>query len=184
MQRCNHYASQFYKLVFSDSDLKKLAPSKLEIGTYTTDPVKLVSSCTFYVVHSDTSDHKKWHFMWQVMMAVFYYLMPLHLHLAWSSHTLDWTIYPLEPAWLQAVPTTQRKLSARWPYMYPRRNAWHPINQVVSKLIMRKEHILQAYPEDIFLDHLATYMLIQTSLPSRLHADWCQYISKNHSSKR
>ena len=30
------------KLVFKDPDLKKLAPSNLEIGTYTTDTVKVV----------------------------------------------------------------------------------------------------------------------------------------------
>ena len=43
-----------YKLVFQDPDCKKLAPSKLEIGTYTTDIVKLVGSCIFYLVHPDT----------------------------------------------------------------------------------------------------------------------------------
>ena len=31
--------------------MKKLAPSKLEIGTYTTDTVKVVYSCNFYLVH-------------------------------------------------------------------------------------------------------------------------------------
>ena len=43
-----------YKLVFHDPDLQKLAPSKLVIGTYTTDTMKLVCSCTFYLVHPDT----------------------------------------------------------------------------------------------------------------------------------
>ena len=43
-----------YKLVFQDLDCKKLAPSKLEIGTYTTDTVKLVGSCMFYLVHPDS----------------------------------------------------------------------------------------------------------------------------------
>ena len=43
-----------YKLVFKDPHCKKLAPSKLEIGTYTTDTVKLVGSCVFYLVHPDT----------------------------------------------------------------------------------------------------------------------------------
>ena len=46
-----------YKLVFNDLELKKLAPSNLEIGTYTTDTVKIVGSCLFYLVHLDT---KKW----------------------------------------------------------------------------------------------------------------------------
>ena len=43
-----------YKLVFQDPNCEKLAPSKLEIGTYTTDKVKLVGSCMFYLVHPDT----------------------------------------------------------------------------------------------------------------------------------
>ena len=34
-----------YKLFLHDPELLKLAPSKLEIGTYTTDTVKLVGSC-------------------------------------------------------------------------------------------------------------------------------------------
>ena len=40
-----------YKLVFHDPDYEKLAPSKLEIGTYTTDEVNLVGSCMFYLVY-------------------------------------------------------------------------------------------------------------------------------------
>ena len=43
-----------YKIVFQDHDCKKVAPNKLEIGTYTTDTVKLVGSCMFYLVHPDT----------------------------------------------------------------------------------------------------------------------------------
>ena len=38
----NIMPASVYKLVFQDPDCKKLAPSKLEIGTYTTDTVKLV----------------------------------------------------------------------------------------------------------------------------------------------
>ena len=34
--------------------MKKLAPGKLEIGTYTTDTVKIVGSCRFYLVHPDS----------------------------------------------------------------------------------------------------------------------------------
>ena len=42
------------RLVSKDQDIKKLAPSSLEIGTYTTDTVKIVGSCMYYVVHPDT----------------------------------------------------------------------------------------------------------------------------------
>ena len=34
-----------YRLVFQDPNMKKLSPSNLEIGTYTMDTVKIVSSC-------------------------------------------------------------------------------------------------------------------------------------------
>ena len=43
-----------YKLVFNDPELKKLAPSTLEIGTYTSNTVKIVGSCLFYLVHPHT----------------------------------------------------------------------------------------------------------------------------------
>ena len=43
-----------YTLVFQDPDCKELAPSKLEICTYTTNTVKLVGSCMFYLVHPNT----------------------------------------------------------------------------------------------------------------------------------
>ena len=49
----NIMAASVYKLVFHDPDLQKLAPSKLEVDTYTTDTVKLVGSHTFYLVHPD-----------------------------------------------------------------------------------------------------------------------------------
>ena len=50
----NIMPASVYKLIFHDPDLQKLAPSKLEIGTYTTNTVKLVGPCTFYLVHPDT----------------------------------------------------------------------------------------------------------------------------------
>ena len=57
MQTCvdvNIMPASVYKLVFKDTDLKKLAPSILENGTYSTDTVKIVGSCVFYLVHPDT----------------------------------------------------------------------------------------------------------------------------------
>ena len=44
-----------YKLVCKDPDCKKLAPSsKLHIGTCTTYKIKVIGSCTLFVVHPDT----------------------------------------------------------------------------------------------------------------------------------
>ena len=34
--------------------MKKLTPSTLQVGTYTTDSVKIVGSCKFHLVHPDT----------------------------------------------------------------------------------------------------------------------------------
>ena len=42
-----------YRLVFKDQEIKRHGPSSLEIGTYTTDTVKIFASCMFYLVHSD-----------------------------------------------------------------------------------------------------------------------------------
>ena len=50
----NIMPASVYKLIFHDPDLRKFAPSKLEIGTKTTNIVKLVGSCTFYLLHPDT----------------------------------------------------------------------------------------------------------------------------------
>ena len=50
----NFMPANVYKLVFYDPELKKLASSNLEIGSYTTDTVKIVGTCLFYLVHPDT----------------------------------------------------------------------------------------------------------------------------------
>ena len=50
----NRMQASVHKLVSQDPDCKKLASSKLEIGIYTTDTLKLVASCVFYLVHPDT----------------------------------------------------------------------------------------------------------------------------------
>ena len=55
----NLMAASMYQLVFNDAKLQKLAPSKLQVGTYTTDIVKIVGSCMFYLVHPDTKKLKE-----------------------------------------------------------------------------------------------------------------------------
>ena len=46
--------ASMYQLVFNDTKIQKLAPSNLQVGTYTTETVKIVGSCMFYLVHPDT----------------------------------------------------------------------------------------------------------------------------------
>ena len=50
----NIMPASVYRLVFKDPEMKKLTHSSLEIGTYTTDTVKIVGSCMFNLVHPDT----------------------------------------------------------------------------------------------------------------------------------
>ena len=46
----NIMLASMYKLVFKNPDLKRLAPSTLEMGTYTAYTVKIIGSCFFYQV--------------------------------------------------------------------------------------------------------------------------------------
>ena len=50
----NVMPANVYQLVFNDPNMKKLVPSKLQVGTYMTDTMKIVGSCTFHLVHPDT----------------------------------------------------------------------------------------------------------------------------------
>ena len=43
-----------YCLMFRDPGLKKLIPSNMEIETYTTDVVKIIGMCNFYLVHPNS----------------------------------------------------------------------------------------------------------------------------------
>ena len=43
-----------YRLIYHDQDLKKLIPSKLKIGTYTTDTIKIIGTTTIYLLHPDS----------------------------------------------------------------------------------------------------------------------------------
>ena len=50
----NIMPTSVYSLVLKDQELKKIAPSNMEIATYSTDTVKIEGSCKFYLVHLDT----------------------------------------------------------------------------------------------------------------------------------
>ena len=50
----NIMLASVYHLIFKDPEMKKITPCKMQIGMYTADTVKIVGSCTFYVVHSDS----------------------------------------------------------------------------------------------------------------------------------
>ena len=52
----NIVLASVYHLIFKDLEMKKITPCKMQIGTYTADMVKIVGSCTFYVIHPDSKE--------------------------------------------------------------------------------------------------------------------------------
>ena len=43
-----------YKYLFKDPDCAKIAPSDLQLGTFTNKKVKITGSCNLYVIYADT----------------------------------------------------------------------------------------------------------------------------------
>ena len=86
-----------YKLVFNDPEMKKLAPSNLEIGTYSTDIVKIVGSILFYFVHLETKKLQEVTIYVVKMMVVSCCPALQHLHLDYNF-AQDWIIYHPELA--------------------------------------------------------------------------------------
>ena len=52
----NIMPASVYRLMFKDPEMKKLSQRELGTGTYTTDVVKIVDSCNFYLVHLDSKN--------------------------------------------------------------------------------------------------------------------------------
>ena len=50
----NLMPASVYQLVFSDTNMQKLVPSKLQVGTYMTYTVKIAGYCRLYLIHPDT----------------------------------------------------------------------------------------------------------------------------------
>ena len=43
-----------YRYLFKDLDCAKIAPSDLQLGTYTNKKVQILASCNLYLIHPDT----------------------------------------------------------------------------------------------------------------------------------
>ena len=56
--------------LFKDPDCTKIAPSDLQLGTYTNKKVKSIGSCNIYVTHPDIRCMEKYHSLWPAMKAV------------------------------------------------------------------------------------------------------------------
>ena len=75
----NIMPASVYKLAFRDPNLEKLVPSKLQIGTYTNDTVKIVGTCKLYLGHPDSKKLLETTFCVAKMMVGCYCLAILHL---------------------------------------------------------------------------------------------------------
>ena len=139
-----------YKLVFYDPDLKKLAPSKLEIGTYTTNTVKLVGSHTFYLVHPDTKQPQEVTFYVTSSNGSFLLSCATMLALGLiQTHTrLDYL--PPRVSLITSSADHPKKTKCQ-PALHVSQKACPVSTQLVTvpKLITSKEQNLQAYP-DVF----------------------------------
>ena len=52
----NIMLASVYCLIVKDPEMKKITPCKMQIGTYMAVMVKIVGSCTFYVIHPDSKN--------------------------------------------------------------------------------------------------------------------------------
>ena len=59
-----------YKYLFKDPDCAKIAPSDLQLGTYTNKKVKILGSCNLYITYPDTRCITEVTFLWPAKKAV------------------------------------------------------------------------------------------------------------------
>ena len=142
-----------YKLVFNDPELKKLAPSNLEIGTCTTDTVKIVGSCLFYLVHPGTKKLQEVTFsvsrndgsvllsstttlvLGPIQPCTRLDYLPPRVSLITSS--LDHTMETKKVS----VHRSKEEVSAQSSHQVD-------VKQLLHKLVTSKEQILQSYPDE------------------------------------
>ena len=129
---------------------KKLAPSKLEIGTYTTDAVRLVGSWMFYLVHLDT----------KCLQEVTLYLASnngsvlsscttfLSIGLIQPCTQLDYL--PPRASLITSSPDHPKKTKSKINVCVPKKESELPNHKdMVSKLITSKDQIIANYV-DVF----------------------------------
>ena len=148
-----------YQLIYKDPQMKKLTPSNLQVGTYTTDPVKIVGSCKFHLVHPDTK---------KLLETTFYVVMndgsvllscktTLQLGLIQPRARLDYllprasliTSSADHPKNTKEVLHIQRKQVAAQKKVQGKSTQLPAVKDKGPKLITSKEMIMREYP-DVF----------------------------------
>ena len=173
----NIMSASVYRLVFKDPEMKKLAPSSLETGTYTTDTVKTVGCCMFQSFHLDT---KKW------MDVTFFAAVNDGSVLLSCKTTLNaWGWYNQEQDWTSCHPElglnnqaqliTPRKLKLHC--VYRRRKC--PLNDLYMKWPLKCQDRQYAVPKLVTskeqkLCELSRYLWNYWQLPRSLisYTDW------------
>ena len=142
-----------YKVVFKDPDCKKHASSKLEIDTYTTDTVKLVGPCVFYLVHPDTKHLQEvtFYVASDNGSVLFTYVTTLALGLIQPHTRLEYL--PPRPSLIASSADHPRKNKTQVSVHVPRKESEVSTvsnhTGVVPKLVTSKDQILAAY-SDVF----------------------------------
>ena len=155
----NLMPASVYQLIYKDPQMKKLTPSNLQVGTYTTDSVKIVGSCKFYLVHPDTK---------KLLETTFYVAMndgsvllscktTLQLGLIQPRARLDYlpprasliTSSADHPKKTKEVLHIQRKQLATQKKVQGKSTQLPAVKEKGPKLITGKEMIMQEYP-DVF----------------------------------
>ena len=155
----NLMPASVYQLVFKDPKMQKLTPSNLQVGTYTTDSVKIVGSCKFHLVHPDTK---------KLLEATFYVAMndgsvllscktTLLLGLIQPRSRLDYlpprasliTSSADHPKKTKEVLHIQKKQVATQRNKQEKSTQAPTVKEKGPKLITSKEMIVQEYP-DVF----------------------------------
>ena len=155
----NLMPASVYQLVFNDPNMKKLIPSELQVGTYMTDTVKIIGSCTFHLVHPYTKG---------LLETTFYIVMndrsvllscktTLLLGLIQPRSRLDYlpprasliTSSVDHPKKTRAVLHVQKQAVSTQKNKQKEANQTPAVIKQNPKLITNKEMILQEYP-DVF----------------------------------
>ena len=155
----NLMPASIYQLIFKDLQMKKLTPSNLQVGMYTTDSVKIVGSCKFHLVHLDTK---------KLLETTFYVAMndgsvllscktTLQLGLIQPRARLDYlpprasliTSSADHPKKTKDVLHIQKKQVATQKKMSERPTQLPAVKEKGPELITSKEMIMQEYP-DVF----------------------------------
>ena len=163
----NIMPASVYHLIFKDPEMKKITSCKMQIGTCMADMVKIVGSCTFYVVHPDS----------KMLIPVTFYVATndgsvllsckttLALHLIQPRSRLDYL-----PPWASLITSTmdhpkktrqaslkvhssQQEVSTQMKEVQGQATTSMSTNTVqkpgMNMLVTSKEQILSSYP-DIF----------------------------------